>query len=142
METHRSISVSVSRHPQFTPWPTGRLLSISGSTVRSLCHTTACTLACLAGCVCRQAALYVGRALQLHFLATMSGPTLSPVSLLCATCAASQRGKVPDFQHRQKTPFSPSTSLILHIVATFGLSRSTMLLIRNGGEVTSIRTSA
>lgn len=30
---------------------------------------------------------------------TMSGPTLSPVSLLCATCDPSHRGKVPDFQH-------------------------------------------
>ena len=30
---------------------------------------------------------------------TMSGPTLSPVSLLCFTCDPSHRGKVPDFQH-------------------------------------------
>ena len=30
---------------------------------------------------------------------TMSGPTLSPVALLCSTCLPSHKGNVPDFQH-------------------------------------------
>ena len=42
--------------------------------------------------------------------ATMRGPTLSPVALLCFTCAPSQSGKVPDCQQRQKTPFLPGSS--------------------------------
>ena len=35
------------------------------------------------------------------------------VTSLCFTCAASQNGKVPDFQQRQKTFFSPPSSCTL-----------------------------
>lgn len=42
---------------------------------------------------------------------TMRGPTLSPVALLCSTCAASHKGNVPDFQQlwgnvREKKTYS------------------------------------
>ena len=73
--------------------------------------------------------------------AMMSGPTLSPVSLLCATCAPLQSGNVPLFQHLraersgtschnehtgngslraylQKTPFLPSNSDTFKMLTT------------------------
>ena len=59
---------------------------------------------------------------------TINGPTLSPVSLLCATCEASHRGNVPDNQQRQYTFLSPA--VILSMVATLGESSSILLLIR------------
>ena len=41
------------------------------------------------------------KCLNSHSFLMISGPTLSPVSLLCATCAPLQSGKVPLRQHRQ-----------------------------------------
>lgn len=51
---------------------------------------------------CNRHRTIAGRGFQGSFYLgpdTMSGPTLSPVSLLCFTCDPSHRGKVPDFQH-------------------------------------------
>ena len=60
---------------------------------------------------------------------TINGPTLSPVSLLCATWEASHKGKVPDNQQRQYTFLSPAA--IFSMVATLGDSSSILLLIRS-----------
>src|SRR5687768_6207425 len=47
--------------------------------------------------------------------ATMRGPTLSPVALLCATCAPLHSGKVSLFQQRQYTFLSPAGVAQRHV---------------------------
>eukprot|EP00405_Crypthecodinium_cohnii_P020477 CAMPEP_0206486486 /NCGR_PEP_ID=MMETSP0324_2-20121206/41074_1 /ASSEMBLY_ACC=CAM_ASM_000836 /TAXON_ID=2866 /ORGANISM="Crypthecodinium cohnii, Strain Seligo" /LENGTH=158 /DNA_ID=CAMNT_0053964785 /DNA_START=208 /DNA_END=684 /DNA_ORIENTATION=+ len=67
-----------------------------------------------------------------HLLAfTMSGPTLSPVSLLCVAWEPSQYGNFLDRQQRHITTFpsvfcsssmSPTTSVVTHLSQPFSMS--------------------
>ena len=58
---------------------------------------------------------------------TITGPTLSPVSLLCTAWAPSQFGNLEDFQHLQITHFSPD--FISIVFTTFADVKSILLLI-------------
>ena len=69
-----------------------------------------------------------------HFATEIiAGPTLSPVASLCAVCAPSHSGNLPDFQHRQMTHFSPAFSS--NVFTTLADPCSTLVLMRSNSAV-------
>eukprot|EP00953_Heterococcus_sp_UTEX-ZZ885_P022634 12510-Heterococcus_DN1.PRE.1 len=59
---------------------------------------------------------------------TMRGPTLSPVSLLCETCAPLHRGNVSERQHRHSVFLSPAGTRLHEIAKTCSVPATEILI--------------
>ena len=70
----------------------------------------------------------------------MAGPRLSPVSLLCKTCAPSHTGNLALFQQRQTTHVSPTLRFIL--LTTFSVVRSILVFTRSPRAVIELLEGA